>query len=84
MVTNWDNTSDGGEIYIPLQPKNTSTDLQIRVYLANTIYDYNSVISGLVIRQFTQHLHPPYFVHDDSPGIDYCGTFTIDVQPATL
>ena len=84
MVTNWDDSSDGGEIFIPLQPKNTSTPLEIRVYLNHTIYDYNSVISGWSFDDTHPTFHPPYFVYDDSPGIDYCGTFTVDVQAADM
>jgi hypothetical protein len=84
MITNWDENTDGGEIYVPVQPRNTSTDLYIRVYLANTIFDYNSTISSWSFDDTHPTYHPPYFIFDDSPGIDYCGTFKVDVQPAEV
>lgn len=84
MITNWDDNTDGGEIYIPLQPRNTSTDLYVRVYLAHTIFDYNSTISSWSFDDSHPTYHPPYFIYDDSPGIDYCGVFKVDVQAADV
>ena len=51
-------------------PKNAVTPLTIRLYSTTAIYDYNSFIK-----------HPPYFVYDEGPGIDYCGYTTIRVLP---
>ncbi|HXK70506.1 MAG TPA: hypothetical protein PK455_04285, partial [Caldisericia bacterium] len=51
-------------------PKNADTPLTIRLYSTTAIYDYNSFIK-----------HPPNFVYDEGPGIDYCGYTTIRVLP---
>ncbi len=82
MITNWDNNSEGGEVYVPIQPRDTDTPLQIRVYINDAVFDYNSAISEWSFDNTHPTYHPPYFVYDDSPGIDYCGIITVPVQPA--
>ncbi len=83
LISNWSSNSEGGEIMVPIQPQNTETPLTIRVYLNNVIFDYNSALSVQSL-DLTDNptVHPPYFVYDDAPGIDYCGTTTIKVTPA--
>jgi hypothetical protein len=83
MVTNWSGDSEGGEIKLALQPKNAETPLQVRVYLAGTIFDYNSTLSTTNMDTSNPTIHPPYYVIDDAPGIDYCGTYTIPVVGAS-
>ena len=65
LVTNYSEISEqdpGGETRIAVAPKDANSKLSLRVYLMNALYDYNSSIQ-----------HPPYFVYDTSPGIDYTG-----------
>ena len=83
MITSWTATSEGGEIKLALQPKDTNTPLQVRVYLAGTIFDYNSSLATNNMDTSNPSIHPPYFVLDDAPGIDYCGTYTIPVTGAS-
>ncbi|MCK5847975.1 MAG: copper amine oxidase N-terminal domain-containing protein [Caldisericia bacterium] len=52
-------------------PKNADTSLKIRLYSTNSIYDYNSTVA-----------HPPNFVYDRGPGIDYLGYYDMKVLPA--
>ncbi len=60
---------DGGEIPIAVIPRDTSSDLMVRVFTHNAVYDYNSTIR-----------HPPYFITNESPGINYCGIIPIGWQ----
>jgi hypothetical protein len=84
LITNWTSTDTGGEIMVPIQPQNAETDVKIRVYLDNTIYDYNSALATLSINtNDNPTIHPPYFIYDDAPGIDYCGVITVPVTPAS-
>lgn len=61
----------GGEAYIAVAPLEAHTKLKIRIYSTSALYDYNSTIH-----------HPPFFIHDSSPGIDYCGVKEIKVLPS--
>lgn len=83
MITSWSNDSEGGEVKLCLQPKNADTPLQVRVYTAGTVFDYNSALATSNMDTSNPTMHPPYFVLDDAPGIDYCGTTTIQVTPAS-
>jgi len=56
----------GGVIPVAVYPRNTSSNLQLRVHTDNALWDYNSTIT-----------HPPYFITDNAEGIDYCGIFSI-------
>jgi hypothetical protein len=67
--------NDGGEIPLALIPREESSDLIVRVFTANALYDYNSAIT-----------HPPYFITSTGPGINYCGLIPVgwkasDPQP---
>lgn len=79
LLTNWSDDSNGGEIKLCVQPKNAETPLTVRVYLAGTVFDYNSALATTSMDTSNPTIHPPYFVYDDAPGIDYCGTFTVPV-----
>ncbi|HXK71017.1 MAG TPA: hypothetical protein PK455_06940, partial [Caldisericia bacterium] len=73
LVTNYAELSGGdpgGEIKVVVAPKDAVTKLKLRVYTMNAMYDYNSSIQ-----------HPPYFIYDPSPGIDYCGVKEFKVLP---
>lgn len=83
MITAWSQDSEGGEVKLCLQPKNADTPLQIRVYLAGTIFDYNSALATSNMDTSNPTIHPPYFVLDDAPGIDYCGVTTVQVTPSS-
>ncbi len=52
-------------------PKNADTSLKIRLYSTHNIYDFNSTVP-----------HPPNFVYDEGPGIDYLGYYDMKVLPA--
>lgn len=82
LLSNWTEGSNGGEVCIPIQPQNSESDVQIRVYLNTTIFDYNSSLASTSMDTSNPTIHPPYFVQDDSPGIDYCGVTTVKVMPA--
>jgi hypothetical protein len=67
--------NDGGEIPLALVPREESSDLVVRVFSANALYDYNSAIT-----------HPPYFITGTGLGINYCGLIPVgwkasDPQP---
>lgn len=83
LITNWTNTDIGGEIMVPLQAQNAESPVTIRVYLDGVIYDYNSALATYSMDNSNPTIHPPYFIYDDAPGIDYCGTVTVKVTPAS-
>jgi len=60
---------EGGEIPIPVWPKNSNEDLSIRVLTTKALFDYNGMIQ-----------HPPYFINGGTEGIDYCGIINIGWQ----
>jgi len=60
---------EGGKFIIAAWPQDPSTPMNIRLYLNNALFDYNSKIS-----------HPPYFIPDLGNGIDYCGEVSIKVS----
>ncbi len=56
----------GGLVQVAVYPRNSSSNLRVRVHTTNAIWDYNSSIT-----------HPPYFVTSSAVGTDYCGEFII-------
>lgn len=70
VITSPEDDFSGGMGLGVANPKNADTPLKIRLYSTTAIYDYNSLIK-----------HPPSFVYDEGPGIDYCGYTTLRVLP---
>ena len=58
--------NDGGEIPLAIIPRDQGSDLTVRVFTSNAVYDYNSAIT-----------HPPYFITSTGPGINYCGLIPV-------
>jgi hypothetical protein len=72
LATNYNEVpgNPGGEVRITVAPNDATSKLKLRFYTINALYDYNNTIQ-----------HPPHFIFDPSPGIDYSGILELKVLP---